>query len=237
LWTSIKAVNVTMYGTESCPTTHFNKPTMSYPKCVRTTSWTGGYFDSLKTIFQVKRGQRDKAKMLLVTLKISDVTWKKDDHLGSKWMYELTKFGLNTNYVEHQFSPPEGLTLKILCMLRWAVNYRNQTIRPHAVQNTGLVLFIKVCGKRLHAKIHYRMEESVWRHVLACFLPNCSSAIRFCTWSFPNPRLCCVRHSFKQGFLHGLIENIIISSTTARTGPWPSLTGFRDGLGMYDVGL
>jgi hypothetical protein len=30
---------------------------------------------------------------------------------------------------------------------------------------------------------------------------------------------------------------IIISGATARTGPWPPLTGFRDGLGMYDVGL
>jgi hypothetical protein len=30
---------------------------------------------------------------------------------------------------------------------------------------------------------------------------------------------------------------IIISGTTARTGPWPPLTGFRDGLGMYGVGL
>jgi hypothetical protein len=30
---------------------------------------------------------------------------------------------------------------------------------------------------------------------------------------------------------------IIISGTTARTGPWPPLTGFRDSLGMYDVRL
>jgi hypothetical protein len=27
----------------------------------------------------------------------------------------------------------------------------------------------------------------------------------------------------------------MMSGTTAQTGPWPPLTGFHDGLGMYDV--
>jgi hypothetical protein len=37
--------------------------------------------------------------------------------------------------------------------------------------------------------------------------------------------------------MDGDLDLIIISGTTARIGPWPPLTGFRDGLGMYDVGL
>jgi hypothetical protein len=82
-------------------------------------------------------------------------------------MYELTKFGLNTNYVEHQLPPPEGLTPKIFTLGSELENPNNKTSR---------------CSEYTHGTVHRGLRKAATRERP---LQNGGYCMRTCPGLFP----------------------------------------------------